>query len=219
LWTIDEVTLNGSVVVIPADPANPTSNSPQCSNPGVTLTANGTAPVGETWYWQTSVSGTSNANSGSTYVVTTSGTYYIRSQDNTTLAWSNGAGSITVVITSDVSLPVFTLGANSTRCQGAGVVNYFASATNTTGITYSLNAPAIAAGNTINSATGDVTYVAGWTGATIITASAAGCSGPKTVTHTVTITPTVGTPIFTLGVSSTRCQGAGTVNIYSYCDK
>ena len=199
------------MVAAPADPGNPTSDSPQCSNPGVTLKANGTPPAGETWYWQTSATGTSTANSASTYIVTTSGTYYIRSQDNTTLAWSNGAGSITVTVTPDVSTPVFLLGANSTRCDGAGTVTYTATASNTTGITYSLDAASIAGGNTIDASTGEVTYVAGWIGTSTITASAAGCNGPTTASHTVTVNAAVGTPVFSLGASSTRCQGAGTV--------
>ena len=62
-------------------------------------------------------------------------------------------------------------------------------ANNTTGITYSLDAASITGGNTINGATGAVTYVAGWSGTTTITASAAGCNGPATTTHVVTIYP------------------------------
>jgi hypothetical protein len=111
-----------------------------------------------------------------------------------------------------VGTPVFTLGATSTRCQGAGTVTYTATATNNTGITYSLDAASITGGNTINSTTGDVTYAAGWTGTSTITASATGCNGPKTANHVVTITPSVGIPVFTLGATSTRCQGSGNVN-------
>ncbi len=211
VWTIDDVTVNGASVILPANPGNPTSNAPQCSNPGVILTANGTAPAGETWYWQTSATGTSTANSGTTYTVTTVGTYYIRSQDNTTLAWSAGAGSLTVTIIPDVSVPVFSSGATSVRCQGAGTVTYSATATNSTGITYSLDAASFTGGNSIDPSTGTVTYVAGWSGVSVITASAAGCSGPKTATHTITTTSAVGIPSFTLGATSTRCQGNGTV--------
>ena len=211
LWTIDDVTLGGTVAAIPADPANPTSNSPQCSNPGVILTANGTPPVGETWYWQATATGTSTANSGSTYVVTSSGTYYLRSQDNTTLTWSNGAGSVIVVVTPDVSVPTFSLGSTSTRCQGAEIITYSATATNSTGIVYSLDAASLAAGNTIDPSTGEVTYDAGWNGTSTITASADGCSGPKIATHTATTTASVGTPVFVLGSSSSRCKGAGSV--------
>lgn len=211
VWTIDNVILDGSVITLPSDPSDPTSNAPQCSNPGVTLTATGSAPAGETWYWQTSATGTSTANSGSTNVVTTAGTYYIRSQDNTTLAWSAGAGSVSVTITPNVSAPVFTLGANSTRCQNAETISYTATAANSTGITYTLNAPSLAAGNTIDAVTGDVTFVAGYTGTTIITAAAAGCNGPVSSTHTVVTNPSVATPVFTLGAATTRCQGAGNV--------
>ncbi|MGZ8510874.1 MAG: hypothetical protein ACXWWA_10875, partial [Chitinophagaceae bacterium] len=209
-WTIDNVALYGSVVPAPNDPPNPTSDSPQCSNPGITLSATGLPPAGETWYWQTTANGTSTANPGSTYLVTVSGTYYIRSQDNATLIWSNGAGNITVAITPSVSTPVFLSGASSNRCAGAGTVTYTATAANTTGITYSLDAASIAGGNSINSATGAVTYIAAWTGTTTITASAEGCNGPTTASHTVTITEPVTSPVFVMGPSSTRCQGAGT---------
>src|SRR5262249_25628215 len=89
-WTIDNIALNGTVNSGPATPANPVPNSPQCSTAGVTIPAPGTAPAGETWYWQTAANGTSTSNSSSTYTVFTSGTYYLRSQDNTTLNWSNG---------------------------------------------------------------------------------------------------------------------------------
>ena len=211
-WTNDDVTINGTVnVTIPADPANPSSNSPQCSSPGVTLTATGSAPAGETWYWQTSALGTSTANSGATYTVNTSGTYYIRSQDNTTLAWSLGAGSLAVTVTPDVGTPTFTIGATSIRCQGAGTITYTATATNNTGIAYSLDAASTTGGNSINPTTGAVTYAAGWSGISIITVTSTGCNGPKTAIHTVTTTTTVGTPVFTLGATSTRCQGAGSV--------
>jgi hypothetical protein len=141
-----------------------------------------------------------------TFVETWSGT-------STITATATGCGgpkssSHTVTITPYVGTPVFASGATSIRCQGAGTVTYPATASNTTGITYSLNAAAIAGGNTINATTGAVTYAAGWTGTTIITASAAGCNGPATATHTVTITPSVGTPVFDSGASSGRC-GAG----------
>ena len=117
----------------------------------------------------------------------------------------------TVTVTATVGVPLFASGPSSTRCQGASTITYTANATNSTGISYSLDATSIAAGNSINSSTGAVTYVAGWSGTSTITASAAGCNGPRTAVHTVTSTPTVGTPTFASGISSTRCQGAGTV--------
>ena len=219
-WIMDDVTLNGTVtgisaVVLPADPAIPTSNSPQCSSTGVTMHFNGTAPAGETWYWETSPSDISTANATATYTVTTPGTYtyYVRSQNNTTLDWSNGAGAINITVKGDVAAPVFTLGSSSTRCQGGGAVTYTATAANSTSITYSLDLLS-AVLNTINSTTGQVTYSGLWNGSTTITATAAGCNGPVTSTHVVSVGGSLGTPAFSLGNTSTICQGAQTI-LYS----
>ena len=159
-----------------------------------------------------SLSGGNNINASSgtvTYAAGWSGTSTITA----TAAGCSGPTTAThvVTITPTVSTPSFTIGSTSTRCQGAGVVSYVATSTNTTGITYTLNAASLSAGNTIDANTGDVTYVASWSGTSTITASAAGCNGPRTATHTVTVTPTVGTPVFTLGASTTRCQGANSV--------
>jgi hypothetical protein len=109
----------------PADPGNPTSDSPQCATPGVTLTRNGTPSGGDTWYWQTSASGTSTANSGATFNVTASGTYFIRAQ-NAGGCWSLGAGSVTVVV-NDVpaaaTTPTPANNATNVCYAGGGVVN------------------------------------------------------------------------------------------------
>ena len=117
----------------------------------------------------------------------------------------------TVTTTPSITTPVFATGASSTRCQGAAAITYSATSNNTTGITYTLSAAAIAAGNTIDASTGEVTYVAGWTGTAIISASSAGCGGPLIATHNATTTASVGTPVFTLAATSTRCQGAATI--------
>ena len=117
----------------------------------------------------------------------------------------------TVTIGASVGAPVFVSGASSSRCQGAGTVTYTANATNNSGMTYSLDAASLAAGNTINISTGAVTYVAGWFGTSTITVSAEGCNGPRTASHTATTNEPLVAPVFTLGATSTRCQGAGTV--------
>ncbi|MCC3155426.1 hypothetical protein, partial [Hymenobacter sp. BT770] len=68
-------------------------------------------------------------------------------------------------------------------------MTYTAAAANSTSITYSLVSSPANAGNTIDASTGAVTYVAGFFGTATITASAAGCNGPKTATHVATIDP------------------------------
>ncbi|MEM0578811.1 Ig-like domain-containing protein, partial [Flavobacterium polysaccharolyticum] len=99
--------------------------------------------------------------------------------------------------------------ATSTRCQGAGAVTTTTTATNSTGITYSLDAASLTAGNSINASTGEVTYVAGWSGSTTITASAAGCNGPATTTHVVTVNPLPAANLVLNGTSPI-CSGTGT---------
>ncbi|HEY3388790.1 MAG TPA: T9SS type A sorting domain-containing protein, partial [Prolixibacteraceae bacterium] len=111
----------------------------------------------------------------------------------------------TVTVTPTVGTPVFTLGTTSARCRGAGSVTYTATATNTTGITYSLDAASTTGGNSIDASTGVVTYIFGWSGTSIITASAAGCNGPAAATHTVTI---IGDQIWT-GTLNTDWNVAG----------
>ena len=213
-WRNDEITVEGTVVagITPPVPANPTSNSPQCSNPGVTLNMTGTAPAGQTWYWQTIASGTSTANSSNTYLVNTSGTYYLRAQDDTSFLWSSSASSIAVIAIPDVGIPVFALGSTSTRCQGNVGITYTANASNaTTAITYELDAATALGGNGFNQNTGRINYVQSWSGTSIVTATATGCNGPKTSTHTITTSPAVSAPIFALGTTSTKCLGAASI--------
>jgi hypothetical protein len=100
----------------PATPGNPTSNSPSCS--GVTITANGSAPAGEIWYWQTSASGTDMSSSGATYVVTSSGTYYIRSRRISDGVWGAAANIAVVVNSAPTSV---NAGSDVTICNGSSV--------------------------------------------------------------------------------------------------
>jgi hypothetical protein len=112
--------------------------------------------------------------------------------------------------TGDVDVPVFTPGLPSERCIGETplTVTYTATATNSTGITYTLSA---AGTSTIDAGTGEVTWDATYTGTATITATAEGCGENQTATHTVTINPAVGTPVFVDGATSSRCQAAGDV--------
>jgi len=86
-----------SITPLPAVPPTPVEvGTPNCASGGQ-IAASGSAPAGETWYWQTSATGTSTANNAaSNLVIWANGTYYIRSQNNTYGTWSNGAASVTV---------------------------------------------------------------------------------------------------------------------------
>ena len=102
--------------VIPANPANPTSNSPQCNTTGVTLSRTGTPPVGVAWYWQVTALGTDTTNSTSNDVVNASGTYYLRAQNIATGCWSTGSGGVVVVVNQP---PGAIAGGAATVCSGS----------------------------------------------------------------------------------------------------
>jgi RHS repeat-associated protein len=83
------VTIN-SILSPPALSASSNACGPK------TLSVNGTPPTGVTWYWQTSGSGTSTANSSPTFSATGSGTYYLRAYSGSG-CWSSPS-SITVSV-------------------------------------------------------------------------------------------------------------------------
>ena len=61
----------------------------------LTLNAAGSPVSGDTWYWQSSSTGTDQTNSGTSYGVSAAGTYYVRSYNATGTCWSD-AKSFTV---------------------------------------------------------------------------------------------------------------------------
>ena len=121
----------------------------------------------------------------------------------------------TVTVTPTVALRYLQHGQLQLRCQGAGTVTYTATATNTTGITYSLDAASVTGGNTINTATGAVTYVAGWSGTSIITASAQVVTALQLHPYGYHYTNCWYTCIY---IGCNICQMPGSRNCYLYCN-
>lgn len=129
---------------------------------------------------------------------------------------SQSSAAVLTVIPS-VTMPVFSAGSSSVRCQGAGSLTYTASSTNFTALVYTLDAASVAAGNSINPATGNVTYTAGWSGTSIITATASGCGGPLSATHTVTVNSlSAGGTISPSNSIICSGAGAGTLTLTGY---
>ncbi|MFH6960606.1 hypothetical protein ACHRV1_24670, partial [Flavobacterium aquidurense] len=118
----------------------------------------------------------------------------------------NNTAKVSVTAIQSVAIAAFSP-TTSTRCQGAGTVTYITTATNSTGIIYSLDSASLAGGNTINGASGVVTYAAAWSGKTTITASAAGCNEPATTTHVVTVNAFAGAANNTTS-NAAICSGA-----------
>ncbi len=204
-WTVSNGTCKSTddvVVNFTIKPNKPTAPTPQTFCAGSTV-ANlvATPPALSTVDWYDAATG------GTKYATTTSladGTYYGESYSGAGCS-STSRVAVVVNVTPDVGTPAFTLGGTSTRCQGLSTINYGASATNTTGITYSLDGASIGGGNTINASTGDVTFAAGWIGTSTITASAAGCNGPSLASHDVT---TIASPTALISLSpDPTCDG------------
>ena len=211
-WSAASGSLTVIVNALPANPGNPTSDSPQCASPGVTLTRVGSPPAGETWYWQTISGGTSTTNSAATYVVTTSGTYYIRSRNNTTLCWSSGEGSLAVIVNVLPANPGNPT-SNSPQCLPTGVTITRAG-NPAAGITWYWQT-VIGGTSTTNNATSS--YVVTTSGTYYIRAqnNTTGCwsaaSGSLTVVvNPVPVTPGNPTTLNLTTVSATSISGAFT---------
>lgn len=82
------------------------SKGTACTGSPLTLTSAGSQVSGDTWYWQTSATGTDKTNPGATYDVSDAGTYYVRSYNTAGDCWSD-AKSVTVAA-GDWTTPTIT---------------------------------------------------------------------------------------------------------------
>ena len=199
-------TVAGVTINVPATPDIPSSDSPQCADAGVILTATGSAPSGETWYWQgTNVNGTSTAdNASSPLTVFTSGTYYIRSQSNSGLCWGDPANVDVVVNPLPVNKAVAAEETavcsgnqtNITVASSSATVNYqLRIGTDPIGLAVPGN------GGTLSIATGALT--ARTTFNILATDDVTGCSVQMTTTPTVDVNSA---PTADVSGSQTICQ-------------
>jgi hypothetical protein len=196
--------ISGSVTVTPTvgTPTFSVGPTTVCQDAAdTTYTATATNSTGITYSVLPVAAGTINSGSGSmNWSTTFSGTATITAS----AAGCGGPKTVdrVVTVTPSVTTPVYSAGA-TTVCQDADDETYTASASNATGISYSV-LPSGA--GTINSGNGIMNWNAAFSGTATITASAAGCGGPKTADRVVTVNGTIGTPAFTAGATSV-CQG------------
>ena len=113
--------------------------------------------------------------------------------------------------------PKLIIGYNSgfpiSRCQGVDMITFTAPAKAGVTYTYSMDLNGLWAGNTINPATGEITFAAGWFGETVITATPS--TGDFKVAHTITTKRRLGDLKFEIDASY-RCQGAGSAIYMAY---
>ncbi|MDD3878239.1 MAG: gliding motility-associated C-terminal domain-containing protein [Bacteroidales bacterium] len=126
----------------PPQPSAPTLDPPggtYCAGSNVLLEAVGNPPVGVTWYWQTTSTGTSTTNSGSTYTVSSTGTYYLRPR-TASGCWGTASAGVTATFFPGISNN--SISANQTICSGTS--------------------PATLVGSTPSGGLGAGTYNYGW---------------------------------------------------------
>jgi len=203
-----ENSLFATVTVLPASVGGIVSGGTTICSGSVSGLLTLSGQTGNVVKWQSSVSPFSTwTDISNTTTAYTSGALTDTTQFRVVVQSGNCAAvnsaSTLVTVTPTVSVPEFSLGATSTRCQGAGSVTYTATATNTTGLTYSLDAASLNGGNTVDAVSGQVTYVAGWNGTSIITVNATGCNGPAIAAHSATVTST---PLATISYQGPVCN-------------
>jgi hypothetical protein len=203
---------SGSVAITissnPNAPTTPTSNSPQCTS--VIITRSGTPPSGTVWYWQgTNANGTSTTlGSGTTYIATSSGTYYLRAQ-NSSGCWSSTSASITISITNTPQAPNNPT-SNSPQCISSTLTRSGTPPTGTTWYWQGTNA-----NGTSTTLGSGATFTATTSGTHYIRAlNSSGCWSSTSGSVSVIISGIPNAPAINTTLPS--CTGPGTATISNY---
>lgn len=99
-WIIEQYlnVIAGKSCTTPGTPTTPTILNSQC---GFVTISSVQPPSGQTWYWQDlNCNKSKNFGSGSTFLVTQSGTYYLQAYNPVGDCWSNNCASISVTVKS-----------------------------------------------------------------------------------------------------------------------
>ena len=187
-------TLATKTVVVQSTPPRPNAGIAKtysCSTGTTTLSYITAKPASTTWYWQTSATGTSTANSTSSYNVTSTNTYYLRAYCSG--VWSTQAqstGLVTAAVTPTV--PTSTTG-TATLC---GPVSTNVSAVPTTNANTIKWYSASSGGTAIITATNYTTPLLSTTTPYYASSynSITGCESAARAAVTVTVNPSPATP-------------------------
>ncbi|MBA3662703.1 MAG: T9SS type A sorting domain-containing protein [Bacteroidetes bacterium] len=163
-----------SPVSVPPPPV--LSSTVVCGNKTLTR---GTPPSGVTYYWQGTACGTSTANSALSYVVPSSGNYYLRAR-NSSGSWSSACSSLSVTINQIPANP--SLPTVSTNSCGPKILTRSTPPSGTTYFWQTLCGT--------NTASSSATYSAVTSGTYRLRArTTAGCWSPTCAAVAVTVNP------------------------------
>ncbi len=157
---------------LPGNPPIPATTENPC---GIQTLTRGTPPTGVTFYWQDTVCGTNTGNSGSTYTVSASGTYYLRARTGAG-CWSGCTPIVDTV--NPMPAPSIT-GQNSVCSNSSGTTYSVLNSGNN--FTWSVSGGTIASGQNTNSIT--VNWGTAGTGVATLneTIASTGCSSTTTL--------------------------------------
>lgn len=168
-------------IVVPPAPIQE-AGIPTCTD-GTDLTVTGTPGANETWYWQTSATGTSTANNATTpWTVYENGTYYVRTHNSVYNAWSD-ASSVVVSNVPTAPAPPTPLAAQNPACTPGTEISVSAAPA---GITYYWQGTSNSSSSTTDNASAP--YTVATTGTYYVKAyeAATGCwSDPEGILVTV----------------------------------
>ncbi|MFY7887184.1 MAG: immunoglobulin domain-containing protein, partial [Dolichospermum sp.] len=171
IWSATSASVVVSNFPSPTTPAIPVAaQNPVCA-PGTTITA-APAPGGETYYWQgTDANGILTTNNASSpFSVTSTGTYYVRSQDAGG-CWSNTAGLLVTVNTTIPGNPTASV-PNFNYCSTENPMNVTAQVPVLSGPqTFNQTATASGTDNTNVTATVNVSGITGPVSSAVLNAS------------------------------------------------
>ncbi|MCG8697006.1 MAG: T9SS type A sorting domain-containing protein [Bacteroidales bacterium] len=113
--------LNVSVsgCVAPSTPNTSFNKSYNCASTVVTRTGN--PPSGETWYWQTSATGTSKSNSSASITRTSTGSLYLRAYSTSCNTWSVNSYNDYIFVNSATPSKPNTVISSIKRCSSTKV--------------------------------------------------------------------------------------------------
>ena len=194
------------------------ASAPTCVS-GTTLTATGTPETDVTWYWQTSATGTSQANPYTgPFTVFANGTYYLNAYNTASTQWSANASTYTVTNFPVAPAPPAPVAATNPSCAPAGSTLTVAAAP--AGTTYYWQGTVLNGSDNSLIATAPYAYTSSGTYYVSAYETASQCWSPTTgiavtVDNLIPNDPTVANSVLNIctGATSAQIQATTSTNI------
>ena len=192
-------------------PNTPTAATTICNGGSVTLNRSNNPPTGVTYYWQTSPTGTSTANSGSSYTVSpsTTTTYYIRPYSSSG-CWGKASAGVTVTVNTPPTAPTLITG-TTTICAGGSTTLTATGGSEGSGCTYQWYAGGCGSGTVLGTTSSLSVSPSTTTTYYVRRVGTSPCNNITTACASVTVTVTPNANAGTVSAGTTpQCIGQST---------